>query len=87
MANRRISCQTLGCGAVAAQRLTWKTMAQERAQAEDCLKVLLAMEHGLRDSEIKWIDIVNNSKRPLTRKFVNLVIEIYDRRCVCGEEK
>lgn len=82
MARRRIPCQSLGDGALAAQKLAWGNMAKERKQAEDCLQVLLDMDHGLRASEIKWIDIINKSKRPLTKKFVEIIVEIYDRRCV-----
>ena len=81
MVRRKIPCQTLGDGAVAAQKLWWQTMATDRKQAEDCLKVLLDMDHGLRPSEVKWIDIIDKSKRPFSKKFVVIIMEIYDRRC------
>ncbi len=83
MARHKIPCQTLGSGAVdAAQKLRWQTAALDRKQAEDCLKVLLDMDHGLRESEIKWIDIISKSKRPFSKKFVEIIMDIYDRRCL-----
>ncbi len=81
MTRRRIPHQSLKGGAMAAQKLWWQTMALDRKQAEDCLKVLLDMDQGLRDSEIKWIDIIDKSKRPFSKKFVGIVMDIYDRRC------
>jgi len=79
---RKIPCQTLGDGATAAQKLWWQAVAKDRKQAEDCLKVLLEIDHGLSDSEVKWIDIISKSKRPFSKKFVKIIMDIYDRRCL-----
>jgi hypothetical protein len=55
--------------------------ADEQSRAREHLDELLALDSGLSDWEVNFIESVSHRDDNLTEKQINIIYEIYERHC------